>query len=508
MLSIGSIFALEGATKVKMIVSSSVYVSGDLVSLQLLNVEDSGKTLSETNLVNLYLVASDGQSVLRKRFNSAEWQKGMAFELPAELETGNYKLIAHVPGSTYQTEAIIHIYNPTIFSSAVLPRNADPKVGVAKQTFEQSPLPLQVDINSKVIKPQPQLGDAGVLAVKIYDPMVESGPVMGAIKKSEITSNDQPTFHLDPISRDPNSRISVFFLDLGVVKEFNMRDSAAIESELIQQRGTSAVWAYQFDNMGVPIGEVPIELNESKSLKFSAFENTVPFSDEVVNILDHKRKRKYINQIYRLNLEGFAPLHSDSTQAIPDQVYFSSNYNSIATLREAFSSIISKVSVKRSKDSYELLLASVNSGFKYESGPLILFNGNPSFEIGDLIETPFHQIKSVAIHNSIQSQKPFGVLGRYGVVSVEIKEEFLDKFNSDQKDYPIYEGVSELVISQSPVEEEDPDLRSVVLWNPFLFLDEIEGVSWNSSDIEADYVLWMDFVNKEGVSKQWIQLLQ
>tara|TARA_R110002012_G_scaffold322037_2_gene554101 strand:- start:45440 stop:47020 length:1581 start_codon:yes stop_codon:yes gene_type:complete len=509
-LSTNSLLALDDQTKVKMTVSSSLYVSGDLVSLQLLSGGELDKVMSEGNLINLYLVASDGQSVSMQRFNTSEWQRGMAFELPKELETGNYKLVAHVPGSAFQTEAIIHVYNPTIFSSAIIPRNADPKVGIAKNLFQQSPLPVQIDTARKLIKLPPQLEDAGVLAVKIFDPTLEALPVIGVVKNSEITVDDQPEFRLDPISKDANSRISVFFLDLGVVKEFNMRDSAAIEAELIQQRGTSAVWAYQFDNMGAPIGEVSIVLNESKSLKFSAFDNTVPFSDEVVNMLDLKRKRKYINQIYRINSDGYESLYNDLTQAVPDQIYLSTNFEGIATLREAFSSVISKASVKRSKDGYEILLASVNSGFKYETGPLILVNGWPMFEIGDLIETPFHQIESVSIYNSINSQKQFGVLGRHGVVSFKIKEEFLDKINLDQKAFPIYEGVSRLVLSENRIAEEYPDLRSVLLWNPFLFLVESQNktLSWNPNDTMGKYVMWIDFVNKEGISKQWIQPLQ
>tara|TARA_R110002020_G_scaffold62197_8_gene166765 strand:- start:2827 stop:4329 length:1503 start_codon:yes stop_codon:yes gene_type:complete len=493
-----------------MLVSSSVYVSGDLVALQLQTLDPDGLPVTDGSLINLYLVAHDGSTSAIERFNSGNQETDQAFLLPEELSTGNYKLIAQIQGSSFQTEALIHVYSPTIFSSTVLPENANPDLGAQIVTSSSEGEDIQWDVKGDSFSVSSEMLDFGVLAVKVFDPLLEGYPVVGVVRKSELGEGNKESFQLVPPAKDPNSRISVYFLDQELVEEYHLRDSASMEGELLKHQGSSSVWAYQFDNLGEPLGEVTVNLLDWKNKQFSTFDNTVPFDDAVVNILDHKRKRKYIDQIYRTDFDNYEPFWQKSDQVAPDNVYFSKDYEGIATLREAFSGIISKVSVKRNKDSYELILSPANSGFRYEKSPLILFNGSPIFQLGDLIETPLHQIYSISVYNSFQSLKRFGILGRFGVVSIEMKPEFEDPLGAKKDGYPFYLGINDLVqINSEEIDPSSPDLRPVLLWVSVETInsEKSQTLEWDDSDVQEKHVIWVDLLRKDGTSVQWSQPL-
>ncbi|UZD24488.1 hypothetical protein PBT90_13930 [Algoriphagus halophytocola] len=501
--------AQQAGHQVRMIVSSSVFISGDAVSLQLLTLDEEAKLLQAGELINLYLVDHAGNTVAIERFNSGNNEAETAFLLPADLATANYKLVAQIPGSSYQTEALIHVYSPTIFSSNSLPENADAELGlVDEMEVTNSTLDLEVRPDSKELA-FPVASD-GVLAVKVFDPMLEATPILGEVKASEVKVENTGKFELITPSSDPNSRVSVYYIDQGIVEEYYLRDSAKIESQLIRHQGSSHVWAYQFDNMGERIGEVKVVLADWQNNQFASFENVVPFSDQVVTILDHKRKRKYIDQVYRTDFDNYEPIWQEEEQAGPDDVYLSKDYQSIATLREAFGGVVSKASVKRNKGEYELLLSPANAGFRYEGKPLILFNGSPIYGFGELMETPFHQVNSISVYNSIQSLKRFGVLGRYGVVEIEMKEEFEDPLLHLKEDYPYYLGVNDLVQVSEELAPNVPDLRPVLLWVSDSYVQSGQHVTfqWKPSDVEEKHRVWADFLQKDGGSIQLTQPLE
>lgn len=505
-----TVMAQQEERQVRMIVSSSVYISGDAVSLQLLSLDERGELLQKGELINLYLVNPAGTTVTMERFNTDNSEAETAFLLPDDLATANYKLIAQVPGSSYQTEALIHVYSPTIFSSSSLPGNADPELGLEAFSIQEASPSFKVEVQADSSELSFTATADGVLAVKVFDPMLEAAPVLGGLKASEVKVENTGRFELITPSTDPNSRVSVYYIDQGIVEEYNLRDSAKIERQLMRHQGSSQVWAYQFDNMGEQIGEVKVVLADWQNNQFASFDNVVPFSDEVVNILDHKRKRKYIDQVYRTDFDNYEPIWKSGVQAAPDEVYLSKDYQRIATLREAFAGVVSKVSVKRNKGEYELMLSPANAGFRYEGYPLILFNGSPVYSLGELTETPFHQVNSISIYNSIQSLKRFGILGRYGVVEIEMKKEFEDPLLHLKEAYPFYLGVNDLVQVKEELDPNVPDLRPVVLWISDFYVQSGQNTTfqWQPSDVEEKHVVWADFLQKDGSSIQLTQPLE
>ncbi len=501
LINLGGSLALAQDTqsRVGMVVSSSIFISGDVVPLQVFPVDNYGKPVEKEELLNLYLVDNTGKTVTIERFNVSLGKATCALLLPEQLATGNYKLVAHVPGSDFQTEATIHVYNPAVFSSTSLPKNADPDLDLLEQNvIDNQSIKFVLGSSSAKISSNSDVTELVVL--KVYDPKLEASPVFGTVKESEVVVDNSPKFNLVPPVNDPNSRISVYFLDQGLVEEFSWRDSAEYGDKLIRHPGSSSVWAFQSDNLGTPIGEVESYLSAWKNNQFKPFENTVPFSEAVVKILDHKRTRKYVDQVYRTEFGSYEPLSEQSGHVAPDQMYLASDYSGIATLRESFSGIVSKASVKRSKNTYELYLSPANAGFRYDSGPLILFNGSPLFRLGELMETPFHQIKSIAVYNSIQSQKRFGILGRFGVVSIEMKEEFQDPLKVQKENYSHYLGINDLVQVNKKLDSALPDLRPILLWESKVLVSPSQTFEWESSDVPGTYQLWGACLSSEGIS--------
>lgn len=142
-----------------------------------------------------------------------------------------------------------------------------------------------------------------------------------------------------------------------------------------------------------------------------------------------------------------------------------------------------------------------------KKGRLFYINGSPIFELGELTETPFHLIHSISVYNSIQSLKRFGVLGRFGVVNIEMKEKFDDPLKTEKETYQYSQGINELIQVEEEFNPADPDLRPVLLWTSSLFIqqDQTQTLDWKSSDVPANYVVWVDFLRKDGISIQWSQ---
>lgn len=502
-------FSQANSSQVKLVVSSSVFVSGDLVNLQVLTLNERGELVENGALVNLYLVSSEGETEAIDRFNTAEYDQGMAFFLPSELATGNYKFIAHIPGSEFQTEALVHVYSPKIFTSSIVPENVDNSLGLEKAEFPSSPLKVEFGSNQStpILTVNPE-GNSGLFAFKIFDPSLEGFPVSGEVKSSNLGNANPFEIHFNPISTVPNSRYSVHYVDQGLTEEYYLEDQTEMEEKLIRHRGNSKIWVYQFDPMGNRLGEIQVELGDWKSVQFPAFDNTVPFSEEVISILNHKRSRKFIDQIYRTDIDQIENSFSGELESA-DDVYKANDYEGIATLREALSGIVKKVSVSKSQKEYTIRMTPASTGFKYEESPLILLNGVPFYNIGDLVEMPFYQIESISVYNSISSQKQFGTLGRFGVLSIQLKEEYSNPVQDLYDNFPVFYGINPLVKSFEKTESDAPDLRPVLLWNSGVSLQPNQAIqrAWNYSDVKDSYVIWGDLINDKGQTIQWVQPL-
>lgn len=502
-------FSQANSSQVKLVVSSSVFVSGDLVNLQVLTLNERGELVENGALVNLYLVSSEGKTEAIERFNTAEHDQGMAFFLPSDLATGNYKLVAHIPGSEFQTEALVHVYSPKIFTSAIVPKNADNMLALVQAKYPESPLKVEVGSNQStpIVTVNPS-ENSGLLAFKIFDPSLEGFPVSGVVKSSTLGDSNPFEIQFTPISGVPNSRYSVYFVDQGMTEEYFLEDQAEMERKLVTHRGDSKIWVYQFGPMGNRLGEIQVNQSEWERVQFQKFDNTVPFSEDVRSILNHKRSRKFINQVYRSDIDQVENSFSGSLETA-DAVYQGNDYEGVATLREALSGIVNKVSVSRSQKEYSIRMTPASAGFKYEESPLILLNGVPFYNIGDLVEIPFHQIESISVYNSIRSQKQFGTLGRFGVLSVQLKEEYTNPVQDLYDGFPEFHGINPLVKSFEKADNDAPDLRPVLLWNSGVLLQPNQSIqrAWNYSDVKDSYVIWGDLINEKGQTVQWVQPL-
>lgn len=503
-------YSQENSDQVKLVVSSSVFVSGDLVDLQILPLDEKGGLIESGAFVNLYVVSSEGKTQTIERFHTKDFDHGKAFFLPSDLTTGNYKLVAHIPSSKYESEAMIHVYNPTIFSSSIAPENANPKLGLETR-LSTDPLKVSLEHSgqeeSKLMISDSNFSSAGVIAVKVFDPSLEAIPVTGQIKPSKIGDLNESEIKILSLTDHPTSRYSVFFLSQGVVEEYYHEDLEEMKSKLSLHLGNSPVFIYQFDQQGNRLGEVEIELPKLKDFQFEKFENEVPFDEGVRSIIDHKRTRKYLDQIYRNDLDHVTSYYDQLEKLSPDDIYETDQYEGVATLREAFAGIVGKTSAVRQQGKYVIRMSPRNAGYKYTEGPLILFNGMPMFDLDSLIETPFHELESIAVYNSIESQKRFGTLGMFGVLEIQLKSEFDNPVEKEFESFPIYHGINDLVRVQEQPSIDSPDLRPVLIWDGSSLVDLSEPIqiTWENSDVKSDLMLFVDYLNSEGEIRQWIQ---
>ncbi len=493
----------QSANQVHMVTESSAYVSGDMVRLQLMVMDASGRPVTEDRIIHTFLTDHRGTVVLKRKFLVTDIEKAGFIQLPADLETGKYTLVACIAGADTRARLSLSVYNPSIFASSIPPDNADTGLGL------ESSLPaanltlrpegaLNVSSMANLAIELPKTANKGVMLTKIYDPRFETAPVMSEITESPVPEAIEDKLSFEYITTDPNSRISLYFMEQGFVEEFYLAEEEKILEKLPALFGSGHIYAYQFDAQGNRLGELPVKVEPATRISFATSDNTVPFNDEIRQILEKKRVRKFVDQVYRNGEDPVVSLMAEEYNMNPDRTVVLSNFSGIASLREALSNITPKTQVIRRDKEYELRLSPENSGFRYQESPLILMEGVPTFSLDSLIEMPSEDIESIEVFISLDKLRRFGTFGRYGVVSIHLTKPEENPLQEKLDKIPVYYGVSDLV--SEPVSVDGPDLRPVAFWDPALRLSGQEEIMirWNPSDVAGEYIAWSLVVGADG----------
>ncbi|MEJ2005177.1 MAG: hypothetical protein P8X57_09490 [Cyclobacteriaceae bacterium] len=482
------------AQQLQVIAESSIYISGDPVRMQMVILEDDNTPLNETNIVTSFLVSSGGTTMAQRRFMITPLEKGAVFLLPPDLETGRYKLISVIDQWDLQNEITINVYAPSIFSSASAPKNADTNLGVKEQDFGAfNGVDVRITAGEErgsVVIPALAEGstETGVSLVHVFHESYDELPVIGKNNPSRV-GQIELDYELKWLTDDPNSRISFYFLEQGLVEEYYLADGDRIFSALQKHYGGGPVWAFQFDGEGNRLGQVDVQIGMSDFPEFSPFTNTVPYNEKVRNILENKRIRKYVDQVYHSEGENTGSILDEEFDMTADATVRPERYEGYATLKEALANIVPKTQVIRRSGDYEIRLSPSNSGFRYPESPLLLINGVPTYQPDSLMDLTFSDLERISIYNSLERLRRFGTLGRFGVVEIQLKpgvENPLEEFRSS---LPVMRGISDVVISSPGYDDESPDLRSNVLWDPSvrIYLSRPNDVSWKMSDLPGTY---------------------
>ncbi len=493
----------QSSEKIHMISESSLYVSGDMIRLQLVAVKATGVPVSEDRVVHTYLVNHSGQVVLKRKFLITEIDKAGYIPLPEDLETGNYKLVACQAGADSRTVIEFPVYNPNIFSSSVPPKNADINLGLK---YELPANNLRIINNTELEAGQlasigisaPKEGGEGVMTVKVFDPLFETPPLVGSVNSRSVPSQIDDRIEFEYISRNPNSRISLYFVEQGYVEEFYLADEAKIIEKLPVLFGSGHLFAYQFDQEGNRLGEVPATVIRAQQITFDRIDNTVPFDRSVQQILEKKRVRKYVDQVYRTDDNAVVSLMAEEFDTEPDRSVVLENFSGVVTLREALANITPKTQVIRRNGKYEIRLSPESSGFRYGESPLVLINGVPAYDLDSLFEMEASRVNSIDLYISLEKLRRFGTFGRFGVVSINLARGEENPWQYKMEGLPEYFGVSDLV--SEPVRIEGPDLRPVPFWDPAIRLRPQFDPTFRfqMSNVAGDYIVWSLALLKDG----------
>ncbi len=475
---------------------SSVFISGDPVRLQIIPMSDGGNLSEESTVVTTFLVSHTGNTLAQQRFLITPLEKGAVMVLPKDLETGPYKLISVMEGGREQNELKINIYNPSIFSSSAAPKNADSGKGLTVGSLNSREINVRVAAGQErgnVVVPaiDQTASETAIALIHVFHEEYGQIPVQGENIPSQV-GDVEIEYSIDWLTEDPNSRISFYFLDQGLVEEYYLADGDRIYTGLQKHYGGGPVWAYQFDSEGNRLGQVDIDVRMSNVPNFKSFQNTVPYNEKIRSILENKRIRKFVDQVYKSDGENTSSILDEEYDRSSDATVKPERYEGYATLREALANIVPKTQVIRRSGSYELRLSPSNSGFRYPEAPLVLLNGVPTYSPDSLMEIPFRDLEEISIYNSIDRLRRFGTLGRFGVIDIKLKpgvENPLDTFRSE---LPVMRGISDVIISKPSYDEESPDLRGNIFWDPSvrIYLSRPNEIAWKMSDLPGKYRVW------------------
>ena len=434
---------------------SMLYISGDLMRLQVVPVDKNGAMVPGKHLVNTYLVSHTGKIVSDVRFLITEYDKSGAIFLPEDIQTGVFKLISFLPGVANQTEVKIYIYNPSIFSSSVAPENADLAAGLPELpvisgeavTVERKNSLLQFEM-----KPiDPTQSEPGIGMLKVYHKKMDTPPVGGRVVASPRREDSGIDFDFELITDHPNSRLSFYFLDQAMVQEYFLADKELMLKGLREHYGSGPVFAYQFDRDGSRLGEILLSISKRNQPVFQSFDNSVPFNSGIQEILENKRIRKFVDQVYRNQRDKVISIQEEEFDRTPDTATYPDRYEGIATLREILASIVPKSQVIKRNGVYEARLSPANSGFRYNEAPLILINGVPTYHLDSLMETPVQDVEVIETFNSLEKLRRFGTLGRFGVISIKFRKDVDDPLAEKEICCPLFQGSVTLFVMNLPL---------------------------------------------------------
>ena len=485
-------YQVSAQASLEVYAESGIYISGDAVRLYIMPFSPGEERVDVTTL----LVAPGGRVLNTTRHLITPLEKSGMVILPSDLETGAYKLISFLPGSSERNDLLIHVYHPSVFASALAPENANADLGPERE--EPGFGLLEVRITSAgnqataVIPPAEKLGDGIAMGlIKVVQEDLGDLPVRGISVPSGKLDFEQ-SFDVETISQDPNSRISFYFLNQGIVEEYYLADRERMYEGLKEHYGGGPVWAYQFDPSGNRMGRVKVRVERTGMPVFDAFSDVVPYNEKVREILESKRIRKFVDQVYDSESEPVVSIMEEEFDLSPDAIVRPSRYEGYATLREALASIVPKTQIIRRSGIYEARLSPSNSGFRYPENPLVLMDGVPIFGLDSLMEMPLYDIETIAVYNSLEKLRRFGTMGRFGALSITLKDGVENPLETYRSELPVFSGISDLTGGSPEFSSGAPDLRAAVHWDPSLRIrtGQPASIRWQMSDVPGEYVVW------------------
>ncbi|MDB5208755.1 MAG: hypothetical protein JWR72_3830 [Flavisolibacter sp.] len=203
-----------------------------------------------------------------------------------------------------------------------------------------------------------------------------------------------------------------------------------------------------------------------------------------------------------------APQKGTSTfYGTPDKRYLLEEYTRFPTMEEVMREFIAEVNLYKEKDTFYYKMLNLPYRSRFDSFPLVLFDGVPIFNLNKLIAYDPLKVKKI----DVVARKYFwGNIVNNGIVSYST-------YNGDLTDFELdpwvllleYSGLqvkrefySPSYDTQKQSDSREPDTRNVLLWMPNV---NTEGhvkkiISFYTSDVPGSYAVRVEGVNSSGTS--------
>ena len=246
--------------------------------------------------------------------------------------------------------------------------------------------------------------------------------------------------------------------------------------------------------------------------KMVAIDNSFQSFSENKNFYSASQEKYYKKELQNHRItSSYKPklLATDSPQYNYKFLYDKSinlrDYIAFSSMTEVFREILSGVLLRKNKQSEpEIILLYTKRNKKYESEPLYIVNGIPTFNTKYVLDLEPSIVESIGVINSPENLGRFGEFGKYGVIVINVKEDIAA--NSDEGTIKIsgYDIVKEFY--QPKYENTEiknnsiPDFRSVLYWNPNVTTDENGEalVDFYTSDEVSNYHITVEGLSSTG----------
>lgn len=191
----------------------------------------------------------------------------------------------------------------------------------------------------------------------------------------------------------------------------------------------------------------------------------------------------------------------------PERRYRLDDFTRFSTMDDVFRELIPEVVVKIRDGAYSLVLVNSATGFRFDTGPLVLIDGIPVQDPNTLMKYDPSLIKTIDL---VTQRYYYGGLAANGIVSIET-------YDGNAKDLPVQDlfRVDYVAPQGSKLYYEPrydsgdslariPDFRTQLFWKPRCIVNSSDKLTFFTGDLAGTYEVEVVGVNGRG-EKIWLR---
>ena len=190
-----------------------------------------------------------------------------------------------------------------------------------------------------------------------------------------------------------------------------------------------------------------------------------------------------------------------------DATYYLDDYTRFQVMEEVMREYVPGVFVRKRKDGFHFILIDIVHGGVLNGDPMVLLDGVPVFDVGDIMQLDPLQVKKLEVVNR---EYYLGQAVFSGIVSYSTYQGDLGGLKLDPQSVSLnYDGLQLKREFYSLHYNNDqqrnnrmPDQRYLLYWNPDITTDHQgkQQVEFYTSDVEGNYMVVVEGLNNQGFS--------